>query len=82
MTSLLVAGLLLAHSFYSQECCSDRDCNPVPTTAVTEAPDGYHYKHYVIPYKDQRVKFSPDGQFHVCENPYYLRCLYVPERIS
>lgn len=81
MNKLLVA-LLLAHSFYSQECCSDRDCAPVEDGLVTERPDGYHYKHYTFPYQDKRVKLSPDGRYHVCQNPYNVFCIYVPERIS
>src|SRR4051812_9924123 len=83
---LSLALLLLAHSFYSAECCNENDCHPVEARAVTSELDGYHYKNYVIWYDDKRVKDSPDGQYHVCEGvyPYSNRvfCLYVPKGIS
>jgi hypothetical protein len=83
---LKLALFLLAHSFYSAECCNENDCHPVEARAVTSEPDGYHYKNYVVGYGDKRVKDSPDGQYHVCEGvyPYSNRvfCLYVPKGIS
>lgn len=81
---MFVLALLLAHEFYDLSCCSERDCHSVPETAVTEAPDGYHYKTFVIPYTDARIKESPDGHFHICENGVgnHIRCIYVPARVG
>lgn len=78
----LVLALLLAHEFYDPMCCSDKDCRPLPTGSVKETPTGYQTQWETIPYRDARVKVSPDGQFHVCysEIMHQVRCIYVPER--
>lgn len=68
----------IAHSFYSPECCSDRDCAPIDASRVRPAFAGYMVDgvHYV---PMGQVKHSPDGQFHACfPKPDTLRCLYAP----
>lgn len=88
--AFVVIGVLgaAAHEFYSWECCSGNDCEPLPEGLVTEEPDGYHVKPFrsinsvtVVPYRDSRIKAAPDGRFHGCEYPVgQLKCLYVPGR--
>lgn len=96
LAAMLVAGCLImplflagdsarAHEFYSYECCSDKDCFPLPEGAVEATPDGWLIKasNVSVPFDDKRIKHSPDGRFHGCflsGNPNQaLLCLYVPE---
>lgn len=70
---------------YPYQCCSDRDCQPVHGTEVTEGPDGYLIEETgeVLGYSDPRLKVSPDGEFHLCAAPGKRSaaiCLFVPPR--
>lgn len=92
MRSLVILGVLLsatyasAHSFYEYECCSDYDCAPLEETKIEEKDGGWTLwdgRH--VPYRDKRVKPSPDGQFHLCEQKWEpntadrkILCLYAP----
>ena len=67
---------------YPWACCSGNDCAKIEGSAVKQTPDGYEVtlnpgdhpmiteatgtKVYVIPYNDERVKVSPDGDYHIC----------------
>lgn len=67
---------------YSDRCCSSRDCAPVPTEAVREAPGGYTvliqpHEHPMLrgaevparaffPHGDDRIQPSGDQQRHAC----------------
>lgn len=71
---------------YPFSCCSNQDCRPVATKAVSEKPQGYviNVTGEVVPYKDTRVRTSPDGEFHWCsvagEEKSRTLCLFVPPR--
>ena len=72
---------------YSALCCSDRDCKPVPASGIRETPNGYALQSTgeVVPYQDRRVKESPDGTFHVCQQAGdfdhgRVLCIYAPGR--
>lgn len=68
----------LAHSFYSPECCSNKDCAPIEAKRVQITEAGYYVtiapgdhpmiKHapvaFTIPYA--KAKESPDGRYHIC----------------
>lgn len=64
---LVFTSTALAHSWYPYECCSEKDCFPVPIRDVRVVPggwnlsDGTHVKH-------DEARPSPDGQFHVCRS--------------
>ncbi len=61
----LLAGPALAHSWYPHECCSDRDCHPVPVEHVKTVVGGWLLKDGTfIPFGDGRP--SPDGRYHIC----------------
>lgn len=61
----MLAGPALAHSWYPAECCSDRDCYPVPIERVKTVPGGWLVEsNAFIPYANARP--SPDGRFHIC----------------
>jgi hypothetical protein len=58
-------GLALAHSWYPYECCSDRDCFPVPVAEVRVTPAGYSLQDgTLVEYSEARP--SPDDKFHIC----------------
>ena len=89
----ILAGLLLfvfsflgsahSHSFYPVECCSDRDCAPYPSSLVTETPAGYALETGEF-IERKRVRFSPDGGFHLCrhEATRLILCFFVPNNGS
>ena len=83
-----------AHAFYDPKCCSGQDCAPVRPEAVTATARGWLVElqpgdHpfanrkmiFVVPYGSDKVKHSPDGNYHACISPgaEILFCLYVPE---
>lgn len=65
---LAFAGALcvaLAHSWYPIECCSEKDCFPVPVERVKTAPGGWVLEDGTfIAFRDARP--SPDGRYHLC----------------
>jgi hypothetical protein len=71
---------------YPFSCCSGYDCRAVPEAAISERPEGYVIvgTGEVLPYRDARLKDSPDGEFHWCSvagaNDGRTICLFVPPR--
>lgn len=69
---------------YPFACCSNQDCRPVATKAISEKPQGYviNVTGEVVPYKDTRIRTSPDGDYHWCsvagEEKSRTICLFVP----
>ena len=63
----LLAVWLLAHSWYPAECCSDRDCHPIPETEVRAMSGGYLYKGRFIP--EAKTRIGQDGSYHICYWP-------------
>lgn len=68
-------------------CCSDRDCRQAGDGEVRETPQGYLLvtTGEVVPYRNYRVKPSPDGLFHVCQqagnfDTGRVLCLFAPPR--
>lgn len=53
---------------YDPSCCSTVDCRQVPTSSISERPDGYHIlaTKEVIPYSDPRIRNSEDEFYHLC----------------
>jgi hypothetical protein len=81
-----------AHNFYSYECCSDKDCGPIPFERVRVTPDGYVItfptgRVEVIPYGDKRIRDTPPAdpaqQYHLCtvagRMDGMILCFYVPQ---
>jgi len=89
-------GLCRAHDWYSAQCChgtqSHGDCEPLPSGAVSETPDGYQVDfssptqgevHELVPYGAPNIYDSQDGRYHVCLRPMVngfplsrIRCFY------
>lgn len=68
-----------AHSWYPAECCSDRDCYPLPDGSVKKVPGGYQLieNGEFIAEKDTRE--GRDDQFHICRWPDGRRiCFFRP----
>lgn len=65
--ALVLASVMpaVAHSWYPHDCCSDRDCYPVPVSDVKTVPGGWLVEGKTfVGYADARP--SPDGKFHIC----------------
>lgn len=74
---MLLALYLLAHSWYPPECCSDRDCEPVPDGSVSRVQGGYQFEGQFIP--DATVRTGQDLRFHACKSPSgTLLCFFRP----
>lgn len=81
-----------AHWWYSENCCSERDCHEALPEEVEFRLDGWYVTttKETIPFDDPRIQTSLDDKFHVCiymDNKRYglqrrTRCLYVPEARS
>lgn len=94
--ALILAGPAAAHDWYDPTCCSGRDCAPVPITSVRPVASGFqvdilrddhplasHDIHTTIPYGDERIIWSQDGEYHAClgrgrYGEMAIICLYVP----
>lgn len=80
----LATGTAAAHSFYSYECCHDRDCRPLAVDEVRETPQGWLIvsSGRTIPYDFHRLKNSPDGRYHLCttsgDADGMILCFYRP----
>lgn len=62
LRNLLLTATLLAHSWYPSQCCSDRDCAPVPCADLERMIRSGEV--------DQKtVRDSPDEECHLCTNP-------------
>lgn len=74
----LLASPLLAHSWYSAQCCSDHDCHPVPCNQIDPVADGWVWQK--IHFDRVVMKKSQDGACHVCvsETGRFGRCIYLP----
>ena len=69
-----------AHSWYPYECCSDRDCAPLPRDQVQPTDGGWLLPDGTLfPYADARV--SPDGGFHWCRigGTGRVLCFFAPD---
>jgi hypothetical protein len=75
-----------AHDWYPASCCSGKDCEPVPYTAVVEVQGGWNVDFVslrlgritqFLPYRLKRE--SLDGGFHGCWRPDGTPiCFFVP----
>lgn len=77
---VVVTTLLLAHSWYEDDCCHDKDCRPVEAAEVKCDNKGCWFRGIFT--KHQHIRLSQDTGYHACfkENEWGLMliCLYVP----
>lgn len=58
-------GSAFAHSWYPYDCCSERDCFPLPVGKVKSVQGGWQMEDGAfIAWHEARP--SPDGRFHIC----------------
>lgn len=78
----------LPHDWYEYQCCSDKDCRPIPFEAVTITKDGYRVPSgEVIPFGSRKIRPTPpedpQQRYHWCtvagSNKGGTLCLYVPQ---
>ena len=85
-------GMMEVH-WYDPECCSDRDCRPVPAGFIRWTPEGWLIidTGQIIPEiengkRNTRLRVSKDLQNHICRLPVdpfnpdqtaYVICLYI-----
>ena len=81
--AILAGGQALAHSWYDDACCNERDCHPY-AGKVVEGPDAYVLEDGTrIPVNDPKVRQGFDHQFHICISASgALLCFYRPLRGS
>jgi hypothetical protein len=70
---------------YDHECCHNQDCAPIPEDQTPKPLDGGNWRlstGEIVP--KSKVKFSPDGFYHLCRLPASgtILCLYTPPSSS
>jgi hypothetical protein len=85
----LIAALMLAHSWYPQECCHDNDCHPIPCEELK-----IDHRYNSVIWKDtvwfgtHQIRSSQDQQCHICYMsyagfvPYLPLCVFIPDATS
>ena len=76
------ATSVAAHSWYDADCCSAKDCAPIPAQTVVITVDGYTVTlnpgdHFLatkpltafFPHGDDNLRPSADGDWHACVIP-------------
>lgn len=82
MRTILALFLLItpafAHSWYPPECCSGKDCWPIPTASVTKVPGGYVLDNgEFIP--ESKAREGRDENYHICRYPFpTVICFFKP----
>ena len=82
----LLAGLILIHSWYPNECCADKDCHPVPCDEISEGDNGaMHWKNLI--FEGSQIRTSPDSECHVCHlseegRPVIPICIFTQKKPS
>ena len=86
---LIIAALMLAHSWYPQECCHDNDCHPVPCAELSYRDKDVGWRKHIY-FSGPMIRESNDGNCHVCVEeglsaniiPYVPLCVFVPKATS
>lgn len=90
--ALFMAGAAAAHSWYDLDCCSAKDCAPIPAAAVTVEPEGYRVTlrpgdHFMVTapltaffaHGNPNLRPSQDGDWHACVIPGFAPPAGIPE---
>ena len=83
MIDVLLAAVLLAHSWYPKACCGGNDCHPVPCGEL-QLKDGVIWNR--IYFGPAMIHPSLDSYCHVCvsapnsgEIPRIPNCVFIPK---
>ena len=73
-----------AHSWYDLDCCSDEDCRPAKPGEIEATPEGVEALGVLFPEGDPRLRWSEDGDYHICISIYSgeILCVYRPRGLS
>lgn len=72
-----------AHDWYPPDCCSDNDCRMLPASRVKAMRDGGYLIDGLIAIQRERVRPSPDGEYHACmPTAIHVRCFWAPRPSS
>jgi len=76
---LVYAIAAQAHSWYPRECCGEGDCKIVDTPKMERKPEGYLINGQIVPF--DRVRPSPDGEWHICSGQIssFIFCVFEPK---
>ena len=79
---MILALVLLAHSWYPLQCCSGQDCFPLGDREVEEQAAGWRVRvtgEFIPRSQGQR---SQDGRYHICRSgaTWKVRCFFYPIR--
>lgn len=74
----MIEALVLAHLFYSQECCAEQHCHPVPCDSVVDMAEGWKWQGHT--FNKQQLRISQDGECHVCIAAAPI-CIYLPAKV-
>ena len=82
--AVLTASMAHAHSWYPAECCSERDCAPLPENQTPKPLDGGAWllsTGEIVP--REKARWSPDGLYHLCRLPGgTIVCIFIPPQGS
>jgi hypothetical protein len=76
-------GITAPH-WHDPACCNQKDCEPLPYSAVKMIDQGYHVRYraslgllvdVIVPWDKARP--SQDGQNHGCASPVRFFCFYA-----
>ena len=62
MRGVLISLLMLAHSWYPQECCGGSHCYPVDCKDMHKIKGGWQWKEFTF----EQGQPSGDGGCHIC----------------
>jgi hypothetical protein len=86
---LIIAAVMLAHSWYPRECCHEKDCLPVPCAELSYQDKDVVWRKHVY-FSGRMIRESNDGNCHGCVEkglnastiPYVPLCVFVPQATS
>jgi len=78
IAALVISTPAIAHSWYDEECCSDKDCKLINCNEITF--DGYYHIYRRYKFGPLQIKSSQDKDCHACYNTNSNTgyCLYLP----
>ena len=76
LSVLLLPSAVSSHEWYPQQCCSNKDCYPVPCEKIHSQGDKWEYYGQTI--DKFKTQLSPDGACHICVNPLIgILCIFL-----
>lgn len=74
--------LVEGHSWYDIDCCSDDDCRLARPGEIEETAAGIVALGILFPWQSTRLRWSRDGQYHLCIPVDVPICVYRPPGTS